>query len=65
MSIMLGFPVNAVRFLRMGELQPLTAGFGFGQHEFIIQVLRPRAAASHAIYEIVFDEEDMDLWLCH
>ncbi|HSM99109.1 MAG TPA: hypothetical protein VLS47_08855 [Gallionella sp.] len=48
---------HAVRLLRMGELQPVAAGFGFEQHEFVVRVLRQRAAASHAIHQVVLDDE--------
>ena len=48
---------HAVRLLRMGELQPFAAGFGFGQHEFVVRVLRQRAAAGHAVHQVVLDDE--------
>lgn len=55
----------AVRFLRMSELQPLLSGFGFGQYEFVVHILRQRAAAGHAIHQVVFDGEYAYLWLGH
>ena len=56
---------HAVRFLRMGELQPLPAGFGFGQHEFVVRVLRKRAAAGHAVHQVVLDDKYADLRFAH
>jgi len=49
----------------MGELQPLLAGFGFGQHEFVVRVARKRAAAGHAVHRVIFDDEYVYFRLGH
>ena len=56
---------HAVRFLLMGEPQPLPAGFGLGEDEFEVCIPRERTAAGHAVHRIVFDYEHADLRFGH